>query len=41
MTIQLTRGGNRDLITFIDDCSKYTYVYLLKSKDQTFDAFKR
>ncbi|GKC81609.1 zinc finger, CCHC-type containing protein [Tanacetum coccineum] len=27
-------------ITFIDDCSRYTYVYLLKSKDQAFETFK-
>ena len=26
----LTRGGNRYFITFIDDFSKYTNVYLLK-----------
>ncbi|GKB23755.1 retrovirus-related pol polyprotein from transposon TNT 1-94 [Tanacetum coccineum] len=37
---QLTRGGNRYFITFIDDCSRYTYVYLLKSKDQAFETFK-
>jgi predicted AAA+ superfamily ATPase len=29
----LTRGGNRYFITFIDDFSRYTYVYLMKSKD--------
>ena len=37
---QLTRGGNRYFITFIDDSSRYTYVYLLKSKDKAFDMFK-
>ncbi|GJR72299.1 retrotransposon protein, putative, ty1-copia subclass [Tanacetum coccineum] len=37
---QLTRGGNRYFITFIDDCSRYTYVYLLKSKDRAFETFK-
>nr|GFA44301.1 hypothetical protein [Tanacetum cinerariifolium] len=37
---QLTRGGNRYFITFVDDCSRYTYVYLLKSKDQAFETFK-
>ena len=26
----LTRGGNRYFITFIDDSSRFTYVYLLK-----------
>ncbi|GKA50159.1 retrovirus-related pol polyprotein from transposon TNT 1-94 [Tanacetum coccineum] len=37
---QLTRGGDRYFITFIDDCSRYTYVYLLKSIDQAFETFK-
>nr|GEZ85432.1 retrotransposon protein, putative, Ty1-copia subclass [Tanacetum cinerariifolium] len=37
---QLTRRGNRYFITFIDDYSRYTYVYLLKSKDQAFETFK-
>nr|GEX27830.1 zinc finger, CCHC-type [Tanacetum cinerariifolium] len=37
---QLTRGGNRYFITFIDDFSRYTYVYLWKSKDQAFETFK-
>ena len=36
----LTRGGNRYFITFIDDCSRYTYVYLLKHKDEAFHVFK-
>jgi len=36
----LTRGGNRYFITFIDDCSKYTYVYLIKHKYQAFQMFK-
>ena len=35
----LTRGGNRYFITFIDDHSRYTYVYLIKTKDQAFDMF--
>ena len=37
---QLTRGGNRYFITFIDDHSRFTYVYLMKTKDQAFDMFK-
>jgi hypothetical protein len=28
----LTRGGNRYFITFTDDFSRYTYVYLMKVK---------
>ena len=37
----LTRGGNRYFITFIDDYSRYTHVYLMRSKDQAFEMFKR
>ena len=36
----LTRGGNRHFITFIDDNSRFTYVYLLKHKDAAFNVFK-
>ncbi|KAH9722428.1 hypothetical protein KPL70_006731 [Citrus sinensis] len=36
----LTRGGKRYFITFIDDCSRYTYVYLLRTKSEAFDKFK-
>lgn len=36
----LTRGGNRYFITFIDDCSRFTHVYLIKHKDEAFNAFK-
>ncbi|GKD15603.1 retrovirus-related pol polyprotein from transposon TNT 1-94, partial [Tanacetum coccineum] len=34
-----TEGGNKYFITFIDDCTKYCYVYLLKSKDEAIDKF--
>ncbi|GJX20384.1 retrovirus-related pol polyprotein from transposon TNT 1-94 [Tanacetum coccineum] len=34
-----TKGGNKYFITFIDDCIKYCYVYLLKSKDEAIDKF--
>ena len=37
---KLTRGGNRYIITFIDDFSRYAYVYLLKNKSDAFDKFK-
>ena len=37
----LTRGRNRYFITFIDDHSRFTHVYLMKNKDQAFDMFKR
>nr|AAU90333.1 Putative gag and pol polyprotein, identical [Solanum demissum] len=36
----LTRGGNRNFITFIDDFSKFTYVYLMKNKSDAFENFK-
>ncbi len=28
----LTRGGNRYFITFIDDHSTFTYIYLMRTK---------
>ncbi|KAJ9544786.1 hypothetical protein OSB04_024493 [Centaurea solstitialis] len=34
-----SRGGNKFFITFIDDCTKYCYIYLLKSKDETIEKF--
>ena len=34
-----TRGGNKYFIIFIDDCTKYFYVYLLKSKDEALEKF--
>ena len=37
----LTRGGKRYFITFIDDFSKFTSVYLMINKDESFDMFKR
>ena len=37
---KLTRGGNKYIITFIDDFSRYAYVYLLKSKSDAFEKFK-
>lgn len=37
----LTRGGKKYIITFIDGCSKYTYVYLLRANDEAkFKIFK-
>lgn len=36
----LTRGGNRYFITFIDDHSRYMYIYLMKHKYEAFDMFK-
>ena len=34
-----TRGGNEYFITFVDDRTKYCYVYLLKSKDEATKKF--
>ena len=36
----LTCGGNRYIIIFIDDFSKYTTVYLLKNKSDAFENFQ-
>ena len=33
-------GGKNYFITFIDDCNKYCYVYLLHSKDEALNSFK-
>ena len=34
-----SRGGKKYIITFIDDYSRYCYVYLLRSKYEALDAF--
>jgi len=37
---QLTTGGGKNyFVTFIDDYSKYTKVYLIKNKDEAFAMF--
>ncbi len=36
----LTRSGKRYFVTFIDDFSKFCYVYLINSKSELFDKFK-
>jgi hypothetical protein len=36
----MTRGGKKFYITFIDDLSRYSYVYLLRSKDEAEEKFK-
>ena len=35
-----TRGGKKYFITFIDDFSKFCYVYLLFSKGEVMENFK-
>ena len=34
-----TRGGNKYFITFVDDSTKYCYMYLLKGKDEVIENF--
>ena len=34
-----TRGSNKYFIIFVDDSTKYCYVYLLKSKDEAIEKF--
>ena len=34
------RGGYRYFVTFIDDLSRYEYIYLMKHKSETFEKFK-
>jgi len=35
----MTRGGKSYFVTFIDDYSRYTKVYLIRLKDEAFDMF--
>jgi hypothetical protein len=35
-----TEGGQRYFMTMIDNASRYCYVYLLKTKDETLNYFK-
>jgi hypothetical protein len=35
-----TRGGKKYFVTFIDDFSKYCYVYLMFLKDEILENFK-
>ena len=35
-----TRGGKRYFITFIDDCTRFCYLYLMRSKDEAIEKFK-
>jgi len=40
MTGVLPREGKHYFVTFIDDASQCTYVYLLHTKDEATDCFK-
>ena len=36
----MAKGGYNYFITFIDDLSRYGYVYFMKYKFETFEKFK-
>lgn len=36
----VTQGGNRFVLTFIDDHSRYIWIYMLKAKLEALDKFK-
>jgi hypothetical protein len=40
MNSVLIDGGQRYFMTMIDDASKYCYVYMLKTKNETLNCFK-
>jgi transposase InsO family protein len=40
MNRELTKGDKRYFIMFIDDCTRFCYEYLLKSKDEALHYFK-
>jgi hypothetical protein len=40
MNGELTKGGKRYFMTFIDDCTLFCHLYLLKSKDEALNHFK-
>jgi hypothetical protein len=40
MNGELTKGGKRYFTTFIDDCTRFCYIYLLKLKDEALHYFK-
>jgi hypothetical protein len=40
MNGEYTKGGKKYFMTFIDDSTRYYYVYLLKTKDEALDFFK-
>jgi hypothetical protein len=40
MNCVLTKGGQRNVMIMIDDASRYSYVYLLKTKEEALNYFK-
>lgn len=39
LKLTLTRDNNKYFITFVNNSTKYYYVYLLKSKDKAIEIF--
>ena len=37
---RISRGGNKYFVTFIDDLSKYCFLYLIKTKDEVLNEFQ-
>jgi transposase InsO family protein len=37
---ELTKGGKKYFMTLIDDCTRFCYIYLLKSKDEAQHYFR-
>ena len=35
----MTRGGKKYYVTFIDDFSRHTKLFLIKSKDEAYNMF--
>ena len=40
MNGELTKSGKRYFMTFIDNCTRFCYVYMLKTKDEALHYFK-
>nr|GEW46389.1 zinc finger, CCHC-type [Tanacetum cinerariifolium] len=40
MCVKINDGNKKYFVTFIDDASRFCYVYLLHSKDEALDKFK-
>jgi transposase InsO family protein len=40
MNEELTKGGKKYFMTFIDDCTRFCYIYLSKLKDEALHYFK-
>jgi transposase InsO family protein len=36
-----THGGNRYFLLLVDDCTRFMWLVLIRSKDETFEAFKK